>query len=103
MRHSRRLRVIPEFLLPARPNGTAHFQLIDTTDGQVITRHDFEYPAFQAPLDTPVWFNAQLKIAQALCDALNAAPSGAIEYIRQSLREAHHLKELAERTRKDRS
>ena len=101
MKQPRRLRVTPEFMLPALPDGTAHFQLIDTTDGQVIAHHSFEYPPFQAPLDTPDWFNAQLKIAQALCDALNATPSAAIEYIRQTQREAQLLKELTERTRRD--
>jgi len=100
MKQPRRLRVVPEFLLPPKPDGRAFFQLVDSIDGREIGRHYFEYPAFQTPLDTPEWFGAQLKLAQAICDALNAAPSGAIEYIRQAQREIARIRELAEATRK---
>lgn len=95
--HSKRIQVELLHMLPYIADGTADFYIVDTTDGQVICRHRFNLPTHKGPLDTPDWYEAQKKIAQAIADALNAAPNAAIEYIRQTQREAHHLREMAEK------
>lgn len=100
MPHMKRITVDTNYVVPTKPDGTACYLLTDS-DGQILCRHRFHYPVFGSELDIPAWFNANLKIAQALADALSAAPSGAIEYIRQAQREAQHLRDQADKPRNE--
>ena len=83
----KRIRVDPSVDLPVGMVGTAAVKLVNQ-DGKPVCFHCFAYPSYRSPQDTPEWFNAQLKIAQSIADAINAAPNAAIEYIRQSQRES---------------
>lgn len=97
--NQKRVQVDVEVSLPPGLVGMATIKLTDQ-DGQAICWHCFCYPTYGSPLDTPDWFNAQMKVAQAIADAINAAPNAAIEYIRKAQRESSALQERVERKTK---